>query len=255
MKIEKFLRPALAPDLGEGDAERHPLGLGRRQRAEPALDPGHGEHGNHKRDRADPGDDGEKPHRRIGIEHRADACGGQRDAEDHHQPGDRRRGRPAFRRRGGGEEGEQRGAGRADPHTDQQERQDRQPEARHPCRLQKDGAEGRAQSAQRQNRHAADDPGCAPAPGIGTVAPVRPAELHAVIDPDQRAGQHGRQRKLHHHHAIERRGRQHNDRADRHLHQSDAEDAEPAQMPVRRMSHGVPPRLPSPKAVTIMPST
>ncbi len=224
--------------------------LGRRVVVEAGLDPPHGERGQRERRAADRGDDLEQPAGRVGVEHRADRPGGERDAEDHHQPGDGGRRRASVGVGGGGEQREQRGARGPDADADQHIGEDRDGEAEREARLDRDHAEGRGEAAEGEDAHAANDPGRAGAAGVGAVAPVRAGELDHVVDRHQRAGQHRGERKLDDHDAVQRGGGEHDDGADRHLDETEAEDVDPAEP-----SHGAPPAEPRAKAAASMPRT
>jgi G:T/U-mismatch repair DNA glycosylase len=79
-----------------------------------------------------------------------------------------------------------------------------------------------------------------------------PPTIHGVVQRDQHARQQCRQREFDDHDAVHRRGRQHDDGAERGLHQPEASDAEPAEM--RRRDHASTAER-SAKALTSMPST
>ena len=104
-----------------------------------------------------------------------------------------------------------------------------------------------------EHRHAAYDPLRAAATLVRAIAETRAERLQCVVPSDQRARKNGGERELDHHDAVHGGGGEHDDRAERGLHQAEPGDADPAE---RRCCHAAPPPLPpSAKAVTSMPST
>ena len=177
-----------------------------------------------------PGDrrgDGHEPGRRERIERLAGDRGGDDEADDHHDIGDRCGGRAARRGRALGDKDEQRRAGRADADADHHEGDDREGDSKRELIFHERRRDRGHQAAGRQNRHAADDPRRAPAAEIGPVAQRRAQHLRGIMQGDERAGQGRRQRELDDHHAVESRGGEDEDRADRGLHQAEPDDADP----------------------------
>jgi hypothetical protein len=115
------------------------------------------------------------------------------------------------------------------------------------------GGAGRGVAADGEHRHAADDPGGAPAADVGAVAEPRAEQLDGVVEGDEGTRQEGRQHQFDHHDAVEHRGGEDDDRAERRLDQPEADDAEPAdRLPV----HGPPAaKIRTAKALASMPST
>ena len=224
-------RLRVGPRLAQRNAERRACGAFRRRRCtrRRALDAGDGEqrdqHGGHR----DTGRHPDHALERERIEQPAGDRRRRREAHDHHHPHDRRGrgapvGRDALR-----EEHEQRRARRADAKPDQREREHREHESRRECAGHHRGRRGRGRAAQREHDHAADDPRRAPAADVGAVAQARPQQLQREVPSDERAGHRRGQRQLDDHHAIERRRREHDDRAQRRLHEAKPDDAEPAE--------------------------
>ena len=171
---------------------------------------------------------------------------------DHHDPDDRRRCRAAIVIGPLGEQHQQRRAGSADPDADQAERHHRERDAEQRMRRHPSGRDGRQQPSGCQHRHAADNPWRSSGTEIGAIAPGRPEHLQHIVNGDQRAGQNGRHRQFDHHHAVERRGREHDDRAEAGLDQAEPDDAEPGE---HRLVHVIPPSIAaSAKALTSMPT-
>ena len=184
----------------------------------------------------------------------ADA-GGDDEAGDHHQPDD------------GGGRGARRSvrrAWRAAPAARCRRRRRRAPISRKASDGERDPGQGvgwpsrrwrarRRRPPSAERRHAADDPGRAPAADVRAVAEPRAQHLHGVVQGHQRARQHRRQRQLDHHDPVQGRGGQHHDRAERRLHQARAGRcrASRAGAPVMADRRGRARR----KAVTSMPST
>ena len=208
---------------------RHLCLAGRRHHRAVAFEADHGECRKEARAGADPRDHPEKPRGRIGIEDLADEGGGGGDAEDHQEPGDRCCRGPPFRPGRRSEEGQQRCGRGAGAGTDQHEACPRERQAGGEIRLHPHRAEGRDEAAEREHEDAAEDPGGAPPPGIGAVAPDGPRELERVIYADEQSRQHGGEREFDHHDPVERRGGERDHRADRHLDEAEAQDAGPAQ--------------------------
>ena len=175
------------------------------------------------------------------------------EAEDHHDP-DRRRGRrAAIGRDARRQQRQHRSPGGADAAAHQQERDRGEREAGHEIARRPGGGERGPRPAERQGRHAADDPGRPPPAAVGAVAPGGAQDLHAVVHRHQQAGNDRRQRELHRHHPIDRRGHQDDDRAQGGLHEAEPDDAEPAEGP---LAHDSPPGVGRiAKALTSMPST
>jgi hypothetical protein len=126
-----------------------------------------------------------------------------------------------------GEQDQQRGAGGADADADQQERDNASatPAVRlvpsRPCRWPRRCRRARARPCRRRSR------ACAAA-HVGAV-PSAAAASAPRVQGDQDARQHRRQRQFDHHHAVHRRRGEHDDRAERGLHQTETDDAEPAE--------------------------
>ena len=87
--------------------------------------------------------------------------------------------------------------------------------SRHVCRRR-----AGSDAADRECGHAAHYPWRAPRGCIRAVSPDGAQKLHGVVPSHQRAGEHGRQRQLDDHDAIERRRREHDDGAERGLHEA-----------------------------------
>ena len=128
-----------------------------------------------------------------------------------------------------GEQHQQRRAGRRDADADHDEGNDRERDAEEEMRRHQRGRDRRQRAAGCMQRHAADDPGRAPAAEIGAIAETRTQQLHRIMQADENARQHRGQRQLHHHDAVERRHGEHRHRAERGLHQAEADNAEPGE--------------------------
>ena len=85
--------------------------------------------------------------------------------------------------------------------------------------------ERRADAAERQRREAADDPGRATPADVGAISPGGAQNLDRVMRGDEHSRHKGRQRQFHHHDAIDGRGHQNDDGAERGLDKSEPDNA------------------------------
>ena len=193
--------------------------------------------------------------RRERIEHMAGQSGRDDEAGDHHDPDDCRGRRPPLGIDPLGQQHQQRRAGSADADADQAEAP-APPSAMPSARLVaiQAVAGGRQQAADRQHRHAADDPGRSPRRRDRSHSPSAGRNTCRRSEwPPAAPGTSRRQREFDHHHPVERRGGQHDDRAERGLDEPEPDDAEPAR---GRVSMSCTARIDaSAKALTSMPRT
>ena len=192
----------------------------------------------------------DQPPRAERVQQRAGARRRRHDPGDHHQPEHGCRRRTAARIDACRHEDQHRGAGRPDAQPDQQEPHGRQHDPGEQGATHQRCPGRRDDPAGRQRRHPPDDPGRAAAAAVGPVAELRTQHLDGIMQRDQHARQEGRERPLHHHHAVQRRDRQHRDGAECRLHQPKPGDIEPAESPAHA---GTSAR--TAKAATIMPMT
>ena len=250
---------ALLPDFPERDAKvGHRGGRLRRGRAT-LFHAGNRQQGEQHGRGRDGACDGDQASRREGVEKLPGQAGGHGKPGDHHDPHQGGRCRSPFLGDLLGEQHQQGGAAGARPEADQEECDDRQNGApenglRHERRC--DGGE---RAAARQYGHAADDPGRSTASAIRPVTDMGSGHLHEVVEGDEKAREHRRQRELDNHDAIDGRRRQHDHGAQRSLYQPEPDNRKPGQA----VAHG--PILPAASdsagreltanAAAIMPST
>ena len=194
--------------------------------------------------------------RRIGVQPMAGQTGGDGKAGNHHHPHQRgRTGTPTLGH-ALGQHHQQRGATGAHANTDQGESEHCQRDAGRPVAGHPDGGQRGGDAACGQHRHAADDPGRAPAANVRAVTHAGPGHLHQVVQSDQKARQERGQGQLDHHHAVQGGGGQHHNRAQAGLHQTQPGNAAPAEI-WQCCAHGATALViwRSAKALTIMPAT
>ena len=183
------------------------------------------------------------------------ACHACRDHEprDHHHPDDRCRGSTPARFNALRQQHEQRCPRGADPEANQQKAAHCECDAARGADRHRGRRDGREDASRCEHGHATDDPGRASTTDVRAVAEAGTQHLDHVVQRYQHARQHGRERELDHHDPIHRRGRQHDDRPERRLHEPQPQDADPAEPGRDARHHSI--ALRSANALTIIPVT
>lgn len=199
-----------------------------------ALQPRYRRAGEQESEHCDRGCHRDEAGRRERLEEMPGERRRHREAEDHHDPDGRRGGGATLWCDVRREEREDRRAGSASPDAEEEKTRRREREAKDRMAREQRGGEGGSRAAERKHPHAPDDPRRASPADVRSITPRRPEDLHPVMGRDEQARDEGREADLDDHHAIDGRGHEDDDGAQRSLDEAETDDAEPAQGVRRR---------------------